>query len=408
LGFCHLGEKDMRRYQFKARDREGRLHQGVMEADGISAVALALRGENFYPISIRKSLPQINLRMGKVSRQKVISFSLELSSMLDSGIPLLSSLETLAKESYDKGLKKILEQVISDVQGGASFSGALSKHPRAFPNLLINMVQAGEEGGMLAEVLQRYAGYAEREEDLKAKLKEAMIYPLLITILSMGVVVLLVTFVIPKFTEILAESNLQLPWTTSLLLAITNFIRGYYKAIGVIGFLAVIGLKRFTSTRRGKRILDRVKLRLPIFGGLFRKLAASRLSRVLSALLSGGIPLLKGIKVAKKVVGNQVITEELERVEDRLYEGGRMSDELRRSSLFPPLMVEMTTVGEESGNLDRMLDKVAGFYEKQIEKITKKLIAGLEPILLVVMAGVVGFIALSMLMAIMRAYQGLQ
>lgn len=393
----------MPNYLYKARDGSGKAVTGTMEADSPERLAEKLRGMEYMPTQIKEAprefdLDKIGERFRRIKPEDIIMFSVQLANMIDAGLTLISSLYVIANQIENKKLKEIVGEVKRSVEGGSSFSQALGKHPKVFSALYVDMVKAGEASGKLNTVLNRLAAYVEEQEDLRQQVKSALFYPMILVAAGIAVVVLIVSFVLPKFVEIFQKAEVPLPLPTQILYAFgMGLIRYWYVILGV-GWLAVMAIKMYARTSAGRLRIDKLKLRLPVTGPLVRKLIISRFSRTLATLVDSGVPILQSLDVVRGVVANQIIGNVILRARESVEEGERIEKELRKSGEFPPDMVQMIAVGEETGKLGQMLNKIAGFYDNAVKYSLKKLVALIEPAFIIILGILVGFIMASMLL----------
>jgi len=402
----------MKRFKYIARDGMGRVHRGIIEAEAVQEVIKTLRARRLYPTDIREQrergfLPEKLLRTDRVKNREVALFCRELSTLINSGIPLAASLRALEEQIKNRALCRVIASVREMVETGHALSDAMSKHPGVFSEFFISMIRSGEETGKLDQVLDRYASFVEKREEIKAEVKNALTYPIILTFMSLGIVIFLVTFVLPRFMSVIEESGVSVPLPTLILVKMGHFMiaRHQFLLPGIL--LLTIGVGKYLKTSKGRGLIDKVKLRLPLLGEIFHKLAISRLARTMSTLLSSGVPFLKNLELAKGVVGNSLIARELDRMKSYIAQGGSIAGQLETSPFFPPMVVQMVSVGEKTGKLDQMLNKIADFYDQEVTHSVKRLTNALEPILIIGMALVVGFIAISLIMTIMRALKTL-
>lgn len=402
----------MERFKYIARDGMGRVHKGIIEAEAFQEAINTLRARRLYPIDIRKKrktgfLPEKLLGTDRVPNREIALFCRELSTLINSGIPLATSLRALEEQMKNRALRKVIASVKELVETGHALSDAVSKHPGVFSEFFISMIRSGEETGKLDQVLDRYASFVEKREEIKAEVKNALTYPVILTFMSLGIVIFLVTFVLPKFMSVIQESGVSVPLPTLILVKMSHFMIAHYQFVLLGILLLAIGLRRYLKTSRGRDLTDKVKLKLPLLGEIFHKLAISRLARTMSTLLSSGVPFLKNLELAKGVVGNSSIAKELDRMKSYIAQGESIAGQLKSSPFFPPMVVQMISIGEKTGKLDQMLGKIADFYDQEVAHSVKRLTNALEPILIIGMALVVGFIAISLIMTIMKALKTL-
>lgn len=341
----------------------------------------------------------------RIRTRDICMVARQLATLLRAGMPLVPALSALVEQSRgvkarDNHLAEVMEKVAHDVNSGSTLANALGKHPKVFSNLFINMVAAGETSGTLEEVLFRLAEILEKRVNLAAKVKSAVAYPLMMVVVAVAVVVFLMSVVVPSITEIFIEMNRALPWPTLLLISTSDFMRTYWTLIAAAVCLAFFGTIAIYRTENGRLYADRTKLKLPLFGGLFLKLEVARLSRTLGILLVSGIPILSALDIAKQVIQNRVIADALDSVKDLVSKGEAIANAIRKTGLFPPIVHHIITTGQASGNLEEGLINIADMYENEVELTTKTLTSLLEPLILLLMGAVVGFIVLAILLPI--------
>lgn len=390
----------MPNYTYKARDKSGLIVSGTREAPNERIVADHLSDLGYYVISVSeaKEAPETRLftRRKKVSTQDIVTFTRQLATMSRAGMTFTVSLDTLSQQTENSTLKEIVGVLKKDVEGGLAFSDALARHPKAFSELYVNMVRAGEAGGVLEEILERLIFIAEREGETKARLRAALIYPAVVVSVAVLVIGFLAVVVFPRFMTVFSASGVTLPLPTRILLAVSSFVQSYWWVI-LGGILIIIfSFRRYSRTEGGGFLIDRIKLKIPIFGLLVKKLIVARFARILSTLHGSGVPILSALEIVERTIGNIVIARVVENVRVSVREGESIAEPLRISKTFPPMVVHMITIGEESGALDKMLTEVADTYDREVDYALRNVTAALEPILIVVMGIIVAFIALSL------------
>ena len=385
---------------------------GALEAANKRTVVEKLRAQNYFIASIEEEAPAgelLTLDIGElfitIKTKDMVIFTNQLATMIGSGLTLTSSLNVLTQQIENKKLRKVIEKVRDDVEGGNSFSGALEKHPRIFSSLFVNMVHAGETGGALEEILRRLATFAEQAEDLRANVKTAMTYPILILFVAVGVITFLVTGILPKFENIFLSSNVPLPMPTVLLLTISRFIRTKWYMILFVAAVVVIGVYLYNRTKEGRFNLDAIKLKLPIFGSLLRKVAIARFARTLGTLISSGVPILQSLRIVQATVGNSVIASVIDNVCESVNKGESIAGPLQEGKVFPVMVGQMVAVGEEAGTLDEVLNKIADFYDKEVGFAVKALSSVIEPVLIFFVGGLVGLVALALFLPMFNMIQ---
>ncbi len=388
-------------FSYTFRDATGGLQKGTADAESEDILRKRFEEQGFVitEVTMIKSKSAKQKNYGKVKLGHLSVFCRQFSTMVDAGVSLVRCLDVLGRQTQDPKLKKILADIGERVEGGESLSRAMQRHPRAFNNLFIGLIKAGEVGGVLEESLQRLSTFLEKDVELRRKVKSAMTYPILVAIMSVGIVTFLVAWFVPQWSAILTDLGLKaddLPAPTKLLIDISNVIqyRGWMIVVGIVAI--VIANKIFTSTRFGRRVMDRVKLKIPVFGKLHHKVCMTRFSRTMGTLLTSGVPILQAMETVAGTVGNSIMADALMEARARIREGDRIGDPLEASKLFPPMVVHMIGVGEESGSLDFMLQKIADFYDAEVEATLASLTAAIEPIMIVSLGFVVGFIVVAM------------
>jgi len=390
-------------FNYRARDNTGKSVRGVIDALSQEEVAEKLQRMGYTPVTITKvfaglKLGQLEWTFRRIKTEDIVMFNVQLANMLNSGLSIISSLDTLQKQNENKKLNDVIGRVSRSVEAGESFSQALAKHPRVFANLLVSMVKAAEAGGDLGGVLDRYAEFAETQADLQRKIKEALYYPIILIVAATGVIVFIATVLIPKFVKIFSRAEISLPLPTIILFGLGTAIRQFWYVFILSGVLIVLGLRKYIRTKTGRFRFDKASLKLPIIGPIVRKSCISRFARTLATLIGSGVPILESLDIVSDVVNNQVLSRIIRQMRQSVEKGESLAESLKVSEEFPPDAVQMISVGEESGNLERMLNKISDFYDRAAGYSIKKLVASLEPILLVVMGVVVAFTMASMLL----------
>ena len=390
-------------FNYRARDNTGKPVRGVIDALSDEEVAEKLHQMGYTPITITEvfaglKLKQLEWNFRRIKTADVVMFNVQLANMLNSGLSVISSLDILQKQNENKRLGEVIGCVSRGVEAGESFSQALAKHPRVFPNLLISMVKAAEASGDLGKVLNRYAEFAETQADLQRKIKEALFYPVILITAATGVIVFIATVLIPKFVEIFTRAEISLPLPTVILYGLGTAIRQFWYVIILVGVLAVFGVRHYVRTETGRFRFDKVSLKLPILGPVVRKICISRFARTLATLIGSGVPILESLDIVSDVVNNQVLGRVIKQMRQSVEKGQRLAESLKVSEEFPADTVQMISVGEESGNIEKMLNKISDFYDRAAGYSIKKMVASLEPILLIVMGVIVAFTMASMLL----------
>jgi type IV pilus assembly protein PilC len=392
-------------FAYQAKDAAGKTVNGVIEAENERVLRAKLREMNYYVTGItQKNSGVMNADIGAVfskfkgvSEQALVVFSRQFATMINAGLAMVRCLDVLGVQTEDAQLKPIIVAVRREVEGGSTLAAALGKFPKVFSPLFVNMVRAGELGGILDDVLNRLAGFLEKDFNLKKKVKSAMTYPTVILVMAVGIVIFLVTFILPTFVSMFEQMNMKLPLPTKILIWFTLGARNPYIIIPfiiavIVGFIL---FNRYTSTQVGRRQYDAFKLKLPVFGMLIRKVAISRFCRTLGTLLQSGVPIMQALEIVGKASGNEVVAETVNKVRDSVREGESIAVPLQLSGMFPPLVTQMVSVGEETGNLDGMLSKIADFYDTEVDYMLSSLTSLLEPMMILGMGFIVGFIVIS-------------
>lgn len=392
-------------YLYRATNAMGKTIEGGMEAQGERAVVDRLHSLGYIPvkISLPKEASSLLKTLGqaqKVSAVDSLNFTQELCTLLNAGFPMDRSLSVLVELTEKPRFKNIIKEILRDVEGGSTLAKALGKHPDAFSRLYVNMVMAGETGGFLPKSLEQLVIYLQGANELRNYVVSAMIYPAILSAVSGASIIILLAFVIPRFAQIFNKTGVSLPLATQILLVCSEFVRGYWWAILAILAAAYWSFQTYTASENGRLEWDRWKLRWVLIGNLVKKIEVARFCRTMGTLIKSGIPILSAISIARETLENSVIRNSLDSVHKEVKEGGRMADVLRRDGLFPALALHMITVGEESGDLDSMLLTVATTFEGQVRTDIKKLVNLIEPAMILFMGLTVGFIVLSMLLAI--------
>ena len=392
-------------FAYQAKDAAGKTVNGVIEAENERVLRAKLRDMNYYVTGIsQKSTGGLQTDIGAVfgrfkgvGEQALVVFARQFATMINAGLAMVRCLDVLSIQTEDSQLKPILVTVRREVEGGSTLAGALAKFPKTFSPLFINMVRAGELGGILDDVLNRLAGFLEKDFNLKKKIKAAMTYPTVIMVMAVLIVVFLVTFILPTFVELFVSMNMKLPLPTKILIGFTKGARNPAILFPVLVLLG-IGLftfKSYVSRPVGRRRYDAFKLKLPVFGMLIRKVAISRFCRTLGTLLQSGVPIMQALEIVGKASGNEVVAETVGKVRDSVREGESIAVPLQLSGMFPPLVTQMVSVGEETGNLDGMLAKIADFYDTEVDYMLASLTSLLEPLMILGMGFIVGVIVIS-------------
>ena len=389
----------MPNFVWKGRARSGALQEGQLLADSRDAAVATLRRQQIQILNIREKGREIKLipRLPRgISDKRVAIFTRQFSVMLDAGLPLVQCLEILGEQEENQKFQTIIQQVRSDVESGSSLADAMAKHPKAFDRLYVNMVAAGEAGGILDIILQRLATYIEKAVRLKNQVKSALIYPASVIIIAAFVVFIILWKVIPVFASLFAGLGSEMPFLTRVVIGASNFIGRFFIPMGLVLGAAVFMVMRWHKTHRGARVLDGLMLKIPVIGMLLRKVAVARFCRTLSTLTASGVPILDGLEITAKTSGNAIIEDAVMAVRKAVEEGKTISDPLRETKVFPPMVVQMINVGEQTGALDQMLSKIAEFYEDEVDTAVTGLMKLIEPIMITVLGAIIGTIVTAM------------
>ncbi len=397
-------------FVWQGKTAQGKVLKGEMEASNIEAVYARLRSQRIQPIPARVKEKGTGLDTEitipgfgpKVQPYDVMLFTRQFSTMIDAGLPIVQSLDILAEQTECKPLKSTVRDVRRDVSGGTTLADALEKHPEVFDDLYVNMVRAGEAGGVLNTILNRIALFIEKANRLKKKVKGAMIYPATIVVVAIGVVSILLIFVIPVFAELYGSMGKALPAPTQITINISNFFRSYLIHIGVSIALIVAGIKMYYKTPKGRMVIDGILLKMPILGDLLRKVAVARFSQNMSLLLASGVPILEGLAITAKTAGNKVIEQAIMNARISISEGKTVAEPLEQSGVFPPMVCQMVSVGENTGALDNMLKRVGDFYEEEVDNSVNNITALMEPVIMVFLGIVLGGLVISMYLPIFQ------
>ncbi len=390
----------MATFVWTGRTRQGNTQKGEIVAKNRDEVVGLLRKQNILVTSIQQKTSDIKLPIpgfgGKVTDKDIVVFTRQFATMIDAGLPLVQCLEILSTQTENKMLAKAVADLRMDVEAGSTYADALKKHPKVFDDLYVKMVAAGEAGGILDTILSRLAKHIEKAMKLKKQIKAAMVYPITIMGVAVLVIAVLMIWVIPIFAKMFTDFGGTLPMPTQLVIDTSHFMKSY-AIFMVIGFGAIVfTFKRFYKTENGRRIVDRFLLRLPVFGDLIRKAGVAKFTRTLGTLISSGIPILEGMAIVAGTSGNKIIEEALLTARQFISEGKTVADPLARAKVFPPMVVQMIAIGEATGALDTMLGKIADFYDDEVDAAVTALTAMLEPLLMIFLGVVIGFIVIAM------------
>jgi type IV pilus assembly protein PilC len=397
-------------YAYRVRTREGRVVEGKMEADGESAVANRLRSQGFVPIQISKEAKlstktELHIFPERVKLKDLAVFSRQFATMINSGLSLLRTLNILAEQTESSLLAKTIANLRDDVERGSSLSAAMSKHPKVFSVLFVSMVKAGETGGQLDSVLERLAEGLEADHKLRQKVKSAMTYPVVVAGIAMMLMTIMLLFVVPTFAKMFTSLGGTLPLPTQILVTMSKQAKILVPLLVIFSIGGFITYKRVRASNANMRLrFDKIKLRIPVFGDLFSKVALSRFSRTLALLLRAGVPVLQALDIVGESTGNEVLARAAADVKDSVRQGESLAGPLVKHSVFPPMVVQMISVGEDTGALDAMLDKVSDFYDQEVEATTEALTSLIEPIMIAVLGGIVGAMVIALYLPMFKIY----
>jgi len=389
-------------YRYSAMDQSGRTVGGQLEADSVELVRVKLSDLRYHVLSIRESRGKASLQemlnnMQRVKLRDLVVFSRQFATMIDAGLSVVKCLDILQKQSKNPRLKDVIGQVKHDVAGGTSLTEAIQRHPKVFSPLYVNMIRSAEAGGILDQVLDRLASFLEKEMETRGKIKSAMTYPAVVFSFAMLMLVGLLFFVLPKFKTIFESMGLKLPLSTKLMLNSSDYFQQYWYIALVVLIGSAVLVRVASRTQKGKYAIDAAKLKLPVFGDLMLKTAVSRFARTFGTLISSGVPVLRALEIVSDTAGNLVVSETVVRARTSIKEGDKISTPLFASKIFPTMVTQMIAVGEETGRLDQMLTKVANFYDEEVDATLKALTSLIEPLMIVGLGLIVGFIAVSVI-----------
>jgi type IV pilus assembly protein PilC len=393
-------------FKWSGKDRGGVAQKGQIEAPDRQSAFSMLRRQGINATSVKARPQDFELNIPglrpKVTDKDLVTFTRQFATMIDAGLPLVQCLDILGSQTENKTFGSTIKKVQADVEGGATFAEALKKHPRAFPELYVNMVAAGEAGGILDTILNRLASYIEKSMNLKKKVKGAMVYPTVVVGVACLVVALLLVFVIPTFEQMFSDFGGTLPLPTRLVIIMSEWMQRFWWAVLLGLGLLIFGVKQWRRTEQGQRILDGLALRLPVVGILVRKVAVAKFTRTLSTLIASGVPILDGLEIVAKTAGNKVIEIAILQTRQAISEGKTIAEPLGQTKVFPPMVVQMIGVGESAGALDSMLSKIADFYDEEVDQAVNTLSSMIEPFIMVFLGVVIGFIVVAMYLPVFK------
>ena len=391
-------------YNWVAETKKGKVIKGELEAADEKSVGLQLKRRNLTVKKIKAKpkdlFENVSFMQPKVTKKDIVIFTRQFSTMIDAGLPLVQGLTILAEQTENKTFQRILKEIVKDVEGGLSLAEALEKHPDVFDSLFVNLVAAGEVGGILDTILQRLAAYIEKAEKLKAQIKGAMTYPIVVVAIAIIVIAVIMIFVIPVFQDMFASFGKALPVPTQIVVAMSNFTKGniHYMIGALVVFVFLF--KKYRGTAGGRKTTDTLALKLPIFGSLLKKVAVARFSRTFGTMISSGVPIIAALEIVAKTAGNVVLEEVIFEVRSSIAEGQPIAEPLSENDIFPSMVVQMIAVGEATGALDTMLEKIADFYDDEVDVAVDAMTAMLEPLLMVFLGGSIGGLVVAMYLPI--------
>ena len=393
-------------FKWVAETKKGKVLKGELEAADERIAQLQLKRRNLTIKKIKAKpkdlFENVAFFQPKITAKDVVIFTRQFSTMIDAGLPLVQGLTILAEQTENKTFQNVLKRVTKDVEGGSSLAEALKKHPKVFDGLYVNLVAAGEIGGILDTILQRLAAYIEKAEKLKTRIKGAMTYPIIVVGVAVLVIAVILIFVIPVFQEMFSSFGRALPVPTQIVVNMSDFLKGniHYVIVGFIVF--VFAFKKYRNTKKGRKQTDALALKLPVFGNLLRKSAVARFTRTLGTMISSGVPILDALEIVAKTSGNVVLEEIIYEVRSSIAEGQTIAEPLSEADIFPRMVVQMISVGEATGALDTMLNKIADFYDDEVDAAVEALTSMLEPLLMVFLGGAIGGLVIAMYLPIFQ------
>jgi type IV pilus assembly protein PilC len=397
----------MATFTYTARTPQGELKTATIDAATRDDVIAQLRRQRLNVVKIDEA-PSQKKKLGSIKGRDIVIFTRQFSTMINAGLPLVQALDILAKQSESPALKEVTKAVVFDVESGHTVADALRKHPKAFDDLYVNMVAAGEAGGILDTILMRLAVFKEKNDALIRKVKGAMIYPGVIMSVAVIAIVVLLIFVIPTFASMFASVGLPLPLPTRIVIGASHFLKMFWWAVvGTIGF-GIWSLKNYYKTSNGQLVIDRAMLKAPVLGDVLRKSAVSRFTRTLGTLIGSGVSILDGLEITAKTAGNRVISDAIMESRASIAGGETISAPLQKSAVFPPMVISMIAVGEQTGGLDEMLSKIADFYDEEVDAAVSGLLALMEPIMIVFLGVIVGGMVVAMYLPIFDMVNAVQ
>lgn len=387
----------MNKFKYKARNRDGKVVENKIEAKNIDEAKSILKSQGMQIISISRDWASMEIKFGSgVGTKDITLFTRQFATMISAGLPLLQCLKILIDQVENKNFQSVLKQMVSDVEGGSTLSDSMRKQKGVFTDLYTNMVQAGEEGGALDVILMRLANYLEKSEALTRKIKGALVYPAVIFIVAIVASIVLLVFVIPVFAAMFSSFGGELPLPTKIVMAMSDFMKANFILVVVVLIGLAVGFNFFKKTPQGTVIIDRLSLKMPVFGNLIQKTAIARFSRTLATLMSSGVNIISALETTARTSGNAVVEAAIMKSRSSIQEGESISSPMSKEPVFPPMVTQMIKIGEETGGLEEMLTKVADFYDEEVDAAVETLMSALEPIIVVVIGVVIGGMVMAM------------
>ncbi len=399
-------------YTWVAKTKKGRTIKGELDAADEKVARFQLKRRN---LTIKKLKPKpkdmfanVSFMQPKITSKDIVIFTRQFSTMIDAGLPIVQGLTILAEQAENTSFKVVLKKIVSDVEGGLSLAEAMEKHPKVFDKLFVHLVAAGEVGGILDIILQRLAAYIEKTQKLKAQIKSAMMYPLIVVVVAIIVIAVILIFVIPVFEEMFADFGSALPLPTQIVVNMSRFIKGNIIYMVIAGIGAGFLFKAYRKSKSGKKNTDALALKLPVFGDLLKKVAVARFTRTLGTMISSGVPIISAMEIVAKTSGNVILEEIILEVRASIAEGQTIAEPLSENDIFPRMVIQMISVGEATGALDTMLTKIADFYEDEVDTAVDALTSMLEPLLMVFLGGAIGGLVIAMYLPIFKMAAALE
>lgn len=397
----------MAKYKYRVMNSDGEKINGSYEADSKEQVIDYISANGYYPLKVEEVIESKNIQVKfvqKVKLKDLAVFCRQFYTMLNAGVPILTCLEILSEQIENEKLRKATRQVQEEVKKGGILSEAMKKHEKVYPNLLVSLVASGEASGNLDSIMLRMATHYEKENKINNKVSSAMVYPMVLSFVAVAAVVFILTYVMPTFMDIFSESGTELPWSTKLLLGMSEGIKNYWFILMIIVISIVMGLRIYLRTDQGKMMLSELKLKLPVIKELNQMIIVSRFTRTLSILISSGLPLISALEMVSQVAGNKVAENALIKVKDKVMIGENLYSSMKETNVFPTMLYSMIKIGEDTGSLDDILNKTADFYDEELENTIQKSVAFIEPLLIVVMGLTIGFIVISIMLPMFDSY----